>query len=152
MAAAVGGRRGLLGVACDEAVAPLGVVPDAPFADELSQDGADGLVPGSGAFADLALGERRLRFGERLEDAPFGVSGRSAASNVSTWRRRNAGPLPSSASSISISLRPGAARCSTVMTTCLFRRRRYRFESPPACSSELPRSAWPGRVAPLFRA
>ena len=33
-------------------------------------------------------------------------------------------------------LRPGAARCSTVMRICLSRRRRYRLESPQACSSE----------------
>ena len=74
--AAVGGeRRGLFGLACDEAVSSLGVVPDTPLADELSQDGADGLVAGCGAVADLALGERRIGFGERLEDAPFGGFG-----------------------------------------------------------------------------
>ena len=74
--AAVGGeRRGLFGLACDEAVPSLGVVPDTPLADELSQDGADGLVAGCGAVADLALRERRIGFGERLEDAPFGGFG-----------------------------------------------------------------------------
>ena len=77
MAAAIGVvvRRGVLGFACDEAVTSLGVVPDAAFSDELIQDGADGLVPGSGAFPDLALGQRRLRVGERLEDSPFRVIG-----------------------------------------------------------------------------
>ena len=73
MPAAIGGgvRRGVLGFACDEAVMSLGVVPDASLTDEHSQDGTHGLVPGCGALPDLALGERRLRFGERLEDAPF---------------------------------------------------------------------------------
>ena len=64
-------RRGVHGFSCDEAVASLGVVPDASLADELSQDGAHGLVSGCGALPDLALGERRVGFGERLEDAPF---------------------------------------------------------------------------------
>ena len=55
--AAVGGRRGVFGLACGEAVAFLCVMPDASLADEPLQDGADGLVPGCGAFADLALRE-----------------------------------------------------------------------------------------------
>ena len=58
--------------ACDDAVAALGVALDAPLPDELLQDGADGLVPGCGAFADLALRERRPGAGERLEDAALG--------------------------------------------------------------------------------
>ena len=68
-------RRGLFRWACDEAVASLGVVVDAPLAHQRSQDGADGVVPGGGAFADLALRQRRIRVGERLEDAPFGGFG-----------------------------------------------------------------------------
>ena len=39
------------------------------LADELFYDGADGLVASCGAFPDLALGERRVGFGERPEDA-----------------------------------------------------------------------------------
>ena len=118
MPAVVGGivLRGVLGFACDEAVTSLGVVPDAPLTDELSQDGAHGLVPGCGALPDLALGEGGVSASAsawRMRRS--GVSGRGAASPVSTWRSRSAGPLPSSASSISMSLRPGAARCSTVM-------------------------------------
>ena len=52
------------------------------------------------------------------------VSVCGASSCAVSWRRRNAVAWPSSASSSSISLRPGAARCSTVMTICPFRRRR----------------------------
>ena len=40
--------RGLFGMACDEAVAALVVVPDASLPDELVEDGADGLVAGCG--------------------------------------------------------------------------------------------------------
>lgn len=40
--------RGLFGMACDETVAALGVVPDASLPDELVEDGADGLVAGCG--------------------------------------------------------------------------------------------------------
>ena len=72
-AAGVGGveRRGLFGLAGDEAGASLGVVADAPLADPCSHDGADGVVPGGGTLADLALRQRRIRVGERLEDSPF---------------------------------------------------------------------------------
>ena len=69
------GRRGRFRLACDEAVAPFSVVADASLAHQRSHDGADGVVPGGGAFADLALRERRIGFGERLEDSPLGGVG-----------------------------------------------------------------------------
>ena len=78
MAGAIGGvvRRGPC-VRCggDDAVAARGVVLDASLAHEFSKDGADGGVPGRGAFADLALRERLLGVGEHLDDALFGSVG-----------------------------------------------------------------------------
>ena len=112
------------------------------------EDGADGRVPGRGALADLALGERLFGVGEHRDDALLGgfAVRRMVVCGVVAQPQRGA---PSSASSSAISLRLAAARCSTLMTICPFRRRRYRLLSPQAWSSDDPRRAWPGRVAAL---
>ena len=81
-----------------------------------------------------------------------GVCGAGAASSGTARRRRRAGPWPSSPSSISMSARLAAARCLTAMTIWLSRWRRFRLRSPQACRSDEPRRAWPGLVAPSFRA
>ncbi len=91
MAAAVGG--GLFGLVCGEAVAPFVVLADASVADEPLQDGADGLVPSSGAFADLALREGRFGFGEGLEDALFGRFGRRVSLGGVGLAQAQGGPL-----------------------------------------------------------
>ena len=48
---------------------------DASFADQRLESGCDGCRPGRGAFADLALRERRFGIRERLDDALFGGFG-----------------------------------------------------------------------------
>ena len=58
-----------------ETVAASGCTLDAVFPDELLDRGANGCMPGRGAFADLALRERRFGFGEGLDDALFGGFG-----------------------------------------------------------------------------
>ena len=45
------------------------MVLDASVAHECREDGADGRVPGCGALADRALGERLFGVGEHLDDA-----------------------------------------------------------------------------------
>ena len=69
-------RRGrALGPGSGDAVAPLENALDTSRADELVQGLGDGGGPGCGVFPDLALGERRCGFGERLEDALLGRPG-----------------------------------------------------------------------------
>ena len=75
LALAASSGAALFGLAGDEAVTSLGVVVDAPLAHQRSHDGADGAVAGGGAFADPALREGRIGFGERLEDSPLGGIG-----------------------------------------------------------------------------
>ena len=61
MAAGVGGVarcRPFLRCGGGDTVATVGGMLDATFAYECREDGADGRVPGRGALADLALGER----------------------------------------------------------------------------------------------
>ena len=55
-----------------DTVATVGGVLDAPLAHECREDGADGRVPGRGALADLALGERLFGVGEHRDDALLG--------------------------------------------------------------------------------
>ena len=53
-------------------VATVVGVLDVPLAHECREEGADGRVPGRGALADLALGERLLGVGEHRDDALLG--------------------------------------------------------------------------------
>ena len=58
-----------------ETVATSGCTLDAVFPDELLERGVNGRRPGRGAFADLALRERRFGIREPLDDALFGGFG-----------------------------------------------------------------------------
>ena len=100
--------------------------------------GAYGDVSSRGRFADLGLREWLFGLSAQLTRCS-GVCDFGAPSSGTERPRRRAGPCQSSASSNSTSLRPGAARCSTVMTICLLRQRRCRLLSPQAYSSDEPR-------------
>lgn len=109
----------------------------------------------------------RIRHASRISRR---VSGPSASSSTSSTRSLGRGARTSGASTVastsaSASAAPGparrhsssgpadaAARCSIVIISRSPLRRRYKLESPHACSSLLPRSACPARACPPLRA
>lgn len=113
--ATVGGGLGLFEQARGEAVASFGAVLDAPLPDEILQDSADGLVPGCGEFADLALRQRSRGFGERLEDAPFGGFGSRRGASRGRLAQAEGGHLPVLVELNLDVVETAAAPCSTVM-------------------------------------
>ena len=70
-----GGRCCLFQSAFGDTVATRTVALDASLAEKLPKDRSEDIVPGCLALADLALGERLIGFGKRLDDALLGGFG-----------------------------------------------------------------------------